>query len=174
MSLESCLLPARVRSTYYLAPCFNTDGRRQTCSKTVSKQFVPAQYWRNRAIKWKLTITIYFDIVRDNYIVCDGATRGHGLLMVILCDGVKPVLLLLKVVKDFRDFATCWGVPFFLTTFPIISFWQVWQVFFWSSWTLLLCFMRLEGLSTKSTKNGHDASHQLYIIYSADLYLCFV
>ena len=83
-------------------------GRRQTCSKTVSRQFVPAQYWRNRAIQRKLTIRIYFNILGDNYIdVGDGATRGDGLLIVISCDGVKPALvLLLKVVNNFLDFAT--------------------------------------------------------------------
>ena len=146
----------------YQSPCFNTNGRRQTCSKTVSSHFVPAQNWRNRDIKPKLTITIYFDIMGDNYNVGDDTTRGDGLLMVISCDRVKPALLLLKVVRDFRDFLTCWGVPFFLTT---LYKWVVMFVKAGRTWKIL---------STKSTKNGHDASHQLYIIYSADLYLCFV
>ena len=43
----------------------------------------------------------------DNYNVGDDTTRGDGLLMVISCDRVKPALLLLKVVRDFRDFLTC-------------------------------------------------------------------
>ena len=85
----------------YPSPCFNRNGRRQTSSKTGSRHFVPAQYWRNRAIKRKLAITIHFNILGDNYIVGDGATSGDGLLIVISRDGVNPALLLLKVVSDF-------------------------------------------------------------------------
>ena len=139
----------------YPAPCFNTDGRRQTCSKTVSRQFVPAQYWRNRAIKWKLTITIYFNILGDNYIVGDGATSGYGLLIVISRDGVNPALLLLKVVGDFLTSLT--DLLLMIIMDIVVIFLQAGR-----NWKIL------------TIKKGHDASQQLTIIFSSNLYSCFV
>ena len=56
--VPSCCYRQRPPSAVSRAPCFNTDGRRQTCSQTVSKQFVPTLLAKQRHFYY--TRRIYF------------------------------------------------------------------------------------------------------------------
>ena len=184
---------ARLRG--HPAPCLYIDGRRQTSSKTVSRQFVPAQYWRNKSTKRKFNYNNLFQ-----------HTGGQLYCLVRCC----------KRRCSSNDHFMGWSKPskrrwsFYFSNACMVSSWISFDLtftliasysfmgcqmigifllsnyFFLTRWAGLLLIIMDVGvmflqagrtckiLPTKSAKTGYDAYQQLNIIYPANLYLCSV